>query len=93
MKTLFALAALAITAVAVAQKPAAAATPKTTFCAVMTTNKVDIAKATKSHSYADYKGNRYFFCCGGCPAAFKKNPAKYAKGPHIKTPKPPVTPK
>ena len=34
-----------------------------------------------------YKGNRYFFCCGGCPAAFKKDPAKYAKNDHIKAPK------
>jgi YHS domain-containing protein len=60
---------------------------KTIACSVMPTNKVDIAKATKNHMYADYKGNRYFFCCGGCPSAFKKDPAKYAKSAHIKTPK------
>ncbi len=60
---------------------------KTIACAVMTNNKVDIAKATAKHMYADYKGNRYFFCCGGCPAAFKANPAKYAKAAHIPTPK------
>ncbi|MBS1713001.1 MAG: TRASH domain-containing protein [Armatimonadetes bacterium] len=37
--------------------------------------------------YADYKGNRYFFCCNSCPAAFKKNSAKYASKPYVKTPK------
>jgi len=56
-------------------------------CAVMTKNKVDIAKATKSKMYADYKGNRYFFCCGGCPEEFAKDPSKFAKAPHIPTPK------
>lgn len=62
-------------------------TPKTISCAVMSNNKVNIAKATKNHQYADYKGRRYFFCCGGCPQAFKANPAKYAKSPSIPTPK------
>jgi hypothetical protein len=37
--------------------------------------------------YADYKGKRYFFCCGGCPDAFKKNPASFAKAASIPTPK------
>jgi YHS domain-containing protein len=50
-------------------------------------DKVDRDKATKKHLYTDYKGNRYFFCCGDCPPTFKKNPAKYASKPHIKTPK------
>jgi YHS domain-containing protein len=27
--------------------------------------------------YADYKGYRYYFCCKGCDAEFKKNPEKY----------------
>jgi len=64
-----------------------AAPTKTIACAVMPKNKVDIATATKNHMYADYKGNRYFFCCGGCPSAFKANQAKYAKAAHIPTPK------
>ncbi|MBS1717627.1 MAG: YHS domain-containing protein [Armatimonadetes bacterium] len=51
-------------------------------------DKLDMDKATKSKMYADYKGNRYFFCCNDCPSTFKKNPAKYAAKPHIKTPKP-----
>ena len=70
------------------------ATPaKEIACAVMPANKVDIAKATKSGMFADYKGKRYFFCCGGCPDAFKKNPAKYAKAPSIATPKAAKAPK
>ena len=44
-------------------------------------------KEVKAASAADYKGGKVFFCCDGCPQAFKANPAKYAKGPHIKTPK------
>jgi YHS domain-containing protein len=73
------------------KKPVAA--PTQIACAVMPSNKVDIAKATKAGMFADYKGNRYFFCCGGCPDAFKKDSAKYAKGAHIKTPKAPKTAK
>ncbi|AIE86322.1 YHS domain-containing protein [Fimbriimonas ginsengisoli] len=64
-----------------------AATPKTIKCAVMPGNSLDIAKATKAGMFADYKGKRYFFCCAGCPDAFKKDPAKYAKGASIPTPK------
>jgi YHS domain-containing protein len=66
---------------------AAPKTPSTISCAVMATNKVDIAKATAKHMYTDYKGRRYFFCCAGCPAAFKANPAKFAKSASIPTPK------
>ncbi len=87
--TIFSIAALSIvgTAFAQAPKPSSKA-PKTIPCAVMATNSVNIAKATASKSYADYKGRRYFFCCGDCPAAFKADPAKYAKSPSIPTPKP-----
>ncbi|MBS1723450.1 MAG: YHS domain-containing protein [Armatimonadetes bacterium] len=53
----------------------------------VTGDKVDMDKATKSHMYADYKGNRYFFCCKDCPPMFKKDSAKYASKPHVKTPK------
>ena len=41
--------------------------------------QVNIATATKKKLFSDYKGRRYYFCCPGCPAMFKKNPAKYAK--------------
>ena len=90
MKKLISLtvSALMLAAFAGAQSPKTApTTPKTIACAVMPSNKVDVAKATKNKMYADYKGKRYFFCCGGCPAAFKKDPAKYAKGASIPTPK------
>jgi YHS domain-containing protein len=29
--------------------------------------------------YADYQGNRIYFCCQGCDAEFRKNPEKYLK--------------
>lgn len=29
--------------------------------------------------YVDYQGQRIYFCCKGCDAAFKKNPEKYLK--------------
>ncbi|MEM2203643.1 MAG: YHS domain-containing protein [Sulfolobales archaeon] len=27
----------------------------------------------------EYKGKTYYFCCGHCVSAFKRNPEKYAK--------------
>jgi YHS domain-containing protein len=29
--------------------------------------------------YVDYKGERVYFCCAGCPETFKKDPEKYMK--------------
>lgn len=81
------IAAVATAAVAAPAKPAAKAAPTKVHCAVMPSHEVDIKKATDSKMFADYKGNRYFFCCAGCPAAFKKEPAKFAKADHIPTPK------
>ena len=69
------------------QKPAKAESAKKLHCAVETKNEIDIKKATANKMFADYKGNRYFFCCPGCPEEFKKNPAKFAKNDHIPTPK------
>ena len=82
-----ALAAMALSALAQGGKKPAKPAPKKLHCPVMTQNTVDVATATKSKLYADYKGKRYFFCCGMCPAMFKKDPAKYAKGDSIPTPK------
>ncbi len=56
-----------------------------TTCPV-TGDRVDMDRAMKNHLYADYKGNRYFFCCSDCPPKFNANPAKYANKPHIKIP-------
>ncbi|MDP1689376.1 MAG: YHS domain-containing protein [bacterium] len=25
----------------------------------------------------EYKGEKYYFCCGGCPEKFEKNPKSY----------------
>lgn len=62
-------------------------TPKSIACAVMPMNQVEIASAVKHRQYADYKGRRYFFCCGVCPAAFKGDPAKFSSRPSIPIPK------
>ena len=35
-------------------------------------------KAAKAASAVDYKGGKVYFCCDGCPEAFKKDMAKYA---------------
>jgi YHS domain-containing protein len=83
--TLIALAALA--AGSFAQMGGVTKNSKHVIACPVTGETVDMVNATKSHMYADYKGNRYFFCCGDCPSQFKKNPAKFAKKPHIKTPK------
>ena len=89
---LIALAALAALAISplVAQGGKTKPKPKTRttiHCPVMSKHVVNIAKATKDGLYADYKGRRYFFCCGGCPSQFKANPDKYKKAESIPTPK------
>ena len=86
-----ALSAVTATAVLAASPPAkpGKVAAKSMHCAVMAKNPVDVIGATKSKMYADHKGRRYFFCCAGCPEAFKKEPAKYAKADSIPTPKKP----
>jgi P-type Cu+ transporter len=71
-----------------AAKPAAKGKkPTELHCAVMKEHKVSVKEATGKKAFADYKGNRYFFCCPGCKPEFDKNPAKFAKSDHIPTPK------
>ncbi len=91
MKKFMFVSVLAVAAVSVSfgQAKPAPKTPTSVKCAVMTSESVNIAKATKEKMFSDYKGRRYFFCCGGCPGAFKADPAKFAKGPSIPTPKAP----
>ena len=43
-------------------------------CPVM---KNDVASYSAAAGYADFKGVRYYFCCDGCDANFKKDPEKY----------------
>lgn len=60
----------------------AQATPKKSpelKCPIMTSAKVDKEKAEKQKLYVDYKSKRYYVCCSGCVARFKKEPAKYSK--------------
>jgi YHS domain-containing protein len=35
-------------------------------------------KEVKAASAADYKGGKVYFCCDGCPDAFKKDTPKYS---------------
>lgn len=35
-------------------------------------------KPVKAESAVAYKGGKAFFCCNGCPSAFKKDTAKFA---------------
>lgn len=49
--------------------------------------KINIAQAMKDKMFTDYKGRRYFFCCGGCPETFKQDPEKYKSAESIPTPK------
>lgn len=53
--------------------------PETIDCAVKNDQKVNVAEATKAGRYADYEYTRYYFCCEGCPKAFAKDPASFAK--------------
>jgi YHS domain-containing protein len=85
-KTILAL-TFAVLAVCAFGAPTKVDKKTTIHCAVATTHVVNIAAATKAKHYIDYKGRRYFFCCGNCPTAFKKNPSKYAKNDSIPIPK------
>jgi YHS domain-containing protein len=80
-------AALVIAPAALALPDKKTAAPTELNCPVMTASKVNIKDATSKKMFADYKGRRYFFCCAGCPPAFKADPAKYAKAASIATPK------
>ena len=35
-------------------------------------------KAAKEDKSAEYRGAKVYFCCGGCPEAFKKDTAKFS---------------
>ncbi len=38
-----------------------------------------VESITKDTLHSDYKGVRYYFCCGSCKPDFDKNPAKFLK--------------
>ena len=43
---------------------------KQTLCPVM-------GSPINTNLFVDVEGKRVYFCCGGCPAEYKKDPAKY----------------
>ncbi|MFM9872679.1 MAG: YHS domain-containing protein [Fimbriimonadaceae bacterium] len=55
------------------------------FCAVA---QEEISNYASAASFVDFKGVRYYTCCGGCVAKLKADPAKYVGNAkdHIKTP-------
>jgi YHS domain-containing protein len=65
--------AVFLVVLALAAGPAMAAEPKPqTVCPVLGGN-ID------KNVFIDYQGKRIYFCCGGCPAEFSKDPEKYLK--------------
>jgi YHS domain-containing protein len=36
------------------------------------------SKPIKADKFVEYKGEKVYFCCPGCPPAFEKDPAKFA---------------
>jgi YHS domain-containing protein len=57
-----------------ALRPAAAADAKEATCPVMGSK----FKVTKSSEFRMVNGKAVYFCCGGCPEAFDKEPEKYS---------------
>lgn len=54
------------------------------LCAVKGEEIKDVAKAAGK---ADYNGKTYYFCCGGCKAAFGKDQARFSKMTDLRTEK------
>lgn len=48
------------------------------FAAAQTTCPV-MGGMINTNLYADYKGERVYFCCMGCPPQFEKDPEKFIK--------------
>ncbi len=64
--------ALAFTACGKADAPKDAKSKAQTLCPVM-------GDKINKDVYVDYKGERIYFCCKGCPETFLKDPDKYLK--------------
>ncbi len=62
--------ALAEEAQPVGKAAATAVVKKQTACPIM-------GGQVNAKVFVDYEGKRIYFCCNGCPAEFKKDPAKY----------------
>ena len=72
-KTAMMVGAVLLLGIGIAMAEEAAVVKKQTLCPIMTNNPVN------KNLYVDYEGKRIYFCCNGCPAQFKKDPAKYIK--------------
>lgn len=46
-------------------------------CPVMKGDSVNKEEAEKNGWVREYKGKKYYFCCGSCPEDFDKNPEQY----------------
>lgn len=46
------------------------------ICPVMR-SPVDKKEAEEKGLVREYKGEKYYFCCAGCPEKFEKNPESY----------------
>ncbi|MFH1707211.1 MAG: heavy metal-binding domain-containing protein [Planctomycetota bacterium] len=62
-------------------KPSAAVPAEQTMCPVM-------SGAINKSIFVDHNGRRIYFCCGGCPEVFAKDPARYLKVLDAAVPKP-----
>lgn len=73
---LVAAAALLPSATRADQSAKSSAADAPVLCAVMGKEIKDVAKASGK---ATFEGKTYYFCCGGCDAKFKAEPAKFSK--------------
>ena len=48
-----------------------------------TPNAPSLAKPVKADDWVAFENGKVYFCCENCPAAFKKDSAKYAAKAHL----------
>ena len=73
MKTLLLVGVVLASATMAFAEPAPAGAVKSqTTCPIM-------GESVNHKIFVDYQGQRIYFCCNGCPAAFNKDPEKYMK--------------
>jgi YHS domain-containing protein len=77
--TLVAFAAGGLWAAETKPAPAAKAAPPAAAPGQPQTQCPVLGGKINKNVYADYKGQRIYFCCAGCDKEFKKDPEKYLK--------------
>lgn len=71
MKALLSVGVVLVAATMAFSAPDTAVTVKSqTTCPIM-------GEKVSRKLFVDYQGERIYFCCKGCPAAFNKDPGKY----------------